>query len=77
MLKKSTVNKPAPFKSEGKAHGASAPKTVPNRPGSTKGHVLIEENQASGPSKRSTFTAPRREPSTAPMDCGFTRPGKA
>jgi len=74
MLKKSDVNSAAPLLEEGKPRGAKAPVTHPNSPDSTENRVIIGK---SGPaSGRSTFTAPRKEPSKAPFDCGYTTPGK-
>lgn len=74
MHKKSTTNPEPSLLEEVKGHGASAPKTRPNSPDSTKNRVIL--TGASPSRTSSTFTAPRKEPSCAPMDCGYTKPGK-
>lgn len=77
MLKKSTANPPAPVLAEAKSHKAGAPKTVPNRPGSASGHVLQSEAKPAGRnSSSSRYTAPRKEGSHNPLECGYTKPGK-
>lgn len=72
MLKKSTVNKPAPFKDMGDAHGPSAHPMRPNSPGSMKNRTLVDEapKKASG---RPTFNAPRKGDDMNPMACGYTK----
>ena len=73
-LQKSTTNDDAPLLEEGKPHAPRSPVTRPNSPDSTDNRVILGK---SGPaSGRSTFTAPRREPSMAPFVCGYTKPGK-
>ena len=72
---KSRVNPNPPNVAEGRPHGASAPKTVPNRPDSTKNRVIQTEASTSK-SKTATFSAPRKDGSMAPFDCGYTKPGK-
>lgn len=75
-LQKSTTNKQPPNLNEGKAHGASSPKTVPNRPGSTKNRVILTGSTTRA-SNKSTFRAPRSNDSGSnPMTCGYTKPGK-
>ena len=73
-LKKSTANKPAPLQGAG-GHGAEAPHVVPNRPGSEKGHVIQSGAKPAGKSSKG-FSAPRKEASQNPMDCGYTKPSK-
>lgn len=70
----SKVNPNPPNVNEGTPRGAKPPVTRPNSPDSMENRVLLGK---SGPaSGRSTFTAPRKEPSKAPFDCGYTSPGK-
>lgn len=76
---KSGTNKPAPFVEEGKAKGAQAPHKVPNRPGSAEGHVLMKGASVAKPAGKgsgSTFSAPRKDGSMDPYNCGYTTPGK-
>lgn len=76
MLKKSTANPNPPMVAEGKSHGAGAPKTVPNKPASTKNRVLLTEAKGGGRTG-STFKAPRNDSGGhSAYDCGYTKPGK-
>ncbi len=72
MLKKFDPSGPAPLINEGKSQGASAPKTVPNRVGSMKNRVLMDEASKSA-SKKSVFSAPRKGDDYNPMACGYTK----
>jgi hypothetical protein len=74
MLKPSKKAGGSPLLTEGPAHGASAPKTVPNRPGSAKNRTLLDEASA-GSSKKGTFRAPRSEGSSDAACCGYTKVG--
>ena len=72
---KSRTNPNPPNIADGKPHAASAPKTRPNSPDSTRNRVLQTEAPTSK-SKTATFSAPRKDGSMAPFDCGYTKPGK-
>ena len=74
-LKKFDPSGPAPTISGPEGHGGKAPVTRPNSPDSTKNRVLLTEGSTkhSGAGK---FTAPRKEGSHDPAECGYTKPGK-
>lgn len=75
-LKKFDPNGGSPLLEEGKAHGASSPKTRPNSPDSTKNRVILSEGSPSGKSS-GTFKAPRGDGDCGdPTACGYTHLGK-
>ncbi len=71
MLKKYNPSGKAPIVSEVKSKGASAPVTVPNKPTSTKGHVILTEAKGNG--KVGVFTAPRKGDDMNPSASGYTK----
>lgn len=71
MLKPSKKAGGSPLFANVKGHGAGAPKTVPNRPGSDKGRVLLAEAKGNG--RTSTFSAPRKGDDMNPASCGYTK----
>lgn len=73
MLKKSGANPEPPLIKDADGHKGS-PVTRPNSPKSESNRVIYSD--ASPSKSSSTFKAPRKEPSCAPMDCGYTKPGK-
>ena len=81
MLKKSTTNDPAPLLKEISARGKGMPsepvraaaKTGGKTPANTVGLVEIKPKG----NTTSTFRAPRRGDSCSPMECGYTKLGKA
>lgn len=74
MLKPSKKAGMAPLIAEAKGGGGKPPVTKPNSPDSTRNRVIVSE--ASGAKHNATFTAPRKEGSMNPMECGYTKPGK-
>jgi len=82
MLKKSTVNPeqpnikdaPAASKGMGKQPPQAAAKTGGKEP--AKNIAQVEIQPAGRNSSSSRYTAPRKEGSSAPFDCGYTKPGK-
>jgi hypothetical protein len=71
MLKPSRKAGGSPLINEGKAHGASAPKTKQAKPDQAAGRVLL--GASVGASKKSTFKAPRSEGSSDATCCGYTK----
>lgn len=74
MLKPSKKSGHSPLLEEANPRGKQAPVTKPNSPDSTRNRVIITD--ASGAKHSQTFTAPRKEGSMNPMECGYTKPGK-
>lgn len=74
MHKKSTVNPPAPFVSEGKPRGKGIPGNPPQakaRSGASKAGVILTEAK---PSKGgSTFRAPRGGGDGSSLEKGYTK----
>ena len=75
-LRKSTVNPQPPVLTEGHPRGKGVSSAAPTKVGSMGGgRVLVDEAKPAGRnSTDSTFTAPRKEPSHNPAECGYTKP---
>ncbi len=72
---KSKANPNPPNQAEIKNRAPSSPVTRPNEPGSDKNRVLQKEASPAGRnSSNSTYTAPRKEGSSDPMERGYTKP---
>lgn len=71
MLKPSKKAGGPPLVNEGKAHGATAIKTRPQTPLSTKNRVILTEAHGNG--KKSTFSAPRKGDDLNPSACGYMK----
>lgn len=80
-LKKSTVNKQPPDIADAKGHGGGKPKHAPQAAAKKeggRGTVAVNEKKPHGrDGSGATFTAPRKEGSKDPVDCGYTHLGKA
>ena len=77
MLKKSTVNPPAPLLAEKSPRGKGIPGNPPTARektgGSTAAVLRTEIKPAGRNSSSSHYTAPRKECGSSPFECGYTK----